>query len=350
MLRYPDRNTAHPSLSRLRYTGGFFIGPKVSTYARPHLSFVDQLALLKSRGLTVSNDATALSYLRRLGYYRLSAYWYPFRKREMKEVDGKLSYVVYDAFQPGSTFQAAVDLYVFDKKLRMLVMDGLERVEVAIRVDIAHHLGQLDTFAHTRAGLLHGDFAVKLGKSGKTAHSEWLAKHDSLIERSKEDFVSHYKAKHGLPLPVWVAIEVWDFGLLSHFFAGMKYADKAALAQRFGVPDPGLMESWLRTLNYLRNIAAHHSRLWNRNMVDQPKMPKVGQIPVFDACLPTVNVSRPYATLCILSFLMRQICPSSTWQQRVKALMQAFPTVAVPRLEVAGMGCHKGWDAEAFWT
>ncbi|MGB1091986.1 MAG: hypothetical protein ACPGYX_07675 [Oceanobacter sp.] len=53
------------------------------TYSRPWLSFADQLAQLKSRGMRVTDDAAALSYLERIGYYRLSAYWYPYRHFEV---------------------------------------------------------------------------------------------------------------------------------------------------------------------------------------------------------------------------------------------------------------------------
>ena len=340
-----------PSLFVERLTGGFFIGDFLSsTYNRPHLSVADQLALVKQRGLSVSDDATALSYLRRLGYYRLSAYWFPLRAKTLTTVGGKLVRQVSNNFVPGATFQSAVDLYVFDKALRMLVVDALERIEVAIRVDVAHYLGQVDTFAQVKPNLLHGHFSRKVqARSGMTKHAEWLVKLDLLTEKSKEDFVSHYKNSYGLPLPIWVSIEVWDFGLLSNFFAGMLETDKRALAQRFGVPDPAVMESWLRTLNYVRNLAAHHSRLWNRNMIDQPKMPSAGDIPMFDPVLATINVARPYASLCIISYLMKQICPNSSWQARMVNLFSRFPEVPAPPTDISATGCQPGWEREGFW-
>jgi len=255
-----------------------------------------------------------------------------------------------DAFVVGATFEAAVRLYVFDKRLWMLVLDAIERLEVALRVDIAYNLGQKDPFAHINASLLHGHFSVKLQKSGKTRHQEWLEKLDDLTDRSKEDFVAHFRAKYGNPLPIWVVIELWDFGLLSNFYAGMKPADRVALAIRFGVPDDTLMSSWLRTLNYIRNIAAHHSRLWNRNMIDQPKMPSAGQIPIFDPYLSTINIGRPYATLCILAYLMSQVCPRSQWRQRVLALLRSFPATGIQSVDVLAMGCHPGWENEPFWN
>ena len=115
----------------------------MSTYRKPYLTFEQQLDLLKSRGLEVTNDSVALEYLRRLGYYRLSGYWYLCRKlialpaHQSKPVRPQRE----DNFLPGSKFQDAVELYVFDKKLRLLILDAIERVEVAFRVDIAYLLG-----------------------------------------------------------------------------------------------------------------------------------------------------------------------------------------------------------------
>lgn len=125
--------------------------PIMSRYRKPYLTFEQQLDLLKSRGLEVTNDNTALEYLRRLGYYRLTGYWYPCRKlipaekQQSKPIRPRRS----DEFMIGSRFQDIVALYVFDKKLRLLILDAIERIEVAFRVDIAYLLGEKDPFAYT---------------------------------------------------------------------------------------------------------------------------------------------------------------------------------------------------------
>jgi len=114
----------------------------MSTYNKPYLTFQQQLELLKARGLEVTDDATALSYLSRIGYYRLSAYWYSQRRTSLVQDPStkKISVHREDDFHPGSRFQHALELYVFDKRLRLLVLDAIERIEVAIRVDIAYQL------------------------------------------------------------------------------------------------------------------------------------------------------------------------------------------------------------------
>lgn len=283
----------------------------MSKYTKPYKTFEQQLQILKSRGLEVTNDDMALEYLRRLGYYRLSGYLYPCRKliplqkAQVKPIRPRRE----DDFMPGARFQDAVELYVFDKRLRLLILDAIERIEVAFRVDIAYLLGARDTFAYDNPSLLHGNFTKKIDlKTGNTRHKDWLIKHDQLIHRSKEDFVEHYKEKYGLPLPIWVAIELWDFGLLSTFYKGMAVNDKSEISAKYNIPDFQIMESWLRCLNYVRNVVAHHSRLWNRNLIDQPKLAKKGEIPAFDALINNIQVtSRIYIVLCILAHFMRQV-------------------------------------------
>jgi len=191
------------------------------SYSRPWLSYEQQLQQLKDRSMQVTDDAAALSYLERIGYYRLSAYWYPFRHKEFDE-SGRLSRVT-DSFIPNTELRDAVKLYLFDKKLRLLSLDALERIEIALRVDIAHLLGRLDTFAHTKPDKLHKSFANKTKGNGKlTAFNAWNQKRIYVETRSKEDFVEHYKERHGPDLPIWVAVETWDFGALSQLFAMMK--------------------------------------------------------------------------------------------------------------------------------
>ncbi len=324
----------------------------MSTYNKPYLTFEEQLKLLRSRGLEVTNDHSALENLRRLGYYRLSGYWYPCRQPIPSSQLHPLKHSRpqrKDEFISGSRFQDVVELYVFDKKLRLLMLDAIERVEVSFRVDVAYLLGKKDRFAYNNSSLLHGNFTKKIDpKTGRTKYQEWLVKHDQLIQRSKEDFVEHYKAKYGLPLPIWVAIELWDFGLLSTFYKGMTVQDKTDIAAKYGIPDFQIMESWLRCLNYVRNVVAHHSRLWNRNLIDQPKLAKKGVMLAFDSFLGNIHItSRIYIVMCILAHFMNHVCPRSTWRMRLVELVQSFPKSA--HMKVKDMGFPDNWENHIFW-
>lgn len=325
------------------------------SYTKPWTSIEHQLATLQARGLGVTNRAKALNCLQRIGYYRLSGYWFAFRQRSLlasslplptdETKKPKQTKVVLDDFKPAATFQNAVDLYVFDKKLRMLAMDALERIEIALRVDIAHTLGQLDAFAYLKSDLFHSEFSQVLDKkTGLTKHHAWLTKHAQLIGRSKEEFVNHNRNKYGQPLAIWVACEVWDFGTLSTLFGGMREAEQDAISARYGVHNGRVFATWLRSLNYLRNVCAHHSRLWNRNIVDQPKLPAAADLPwvaPFEA--DTHARARCYLLICMLRHLLQVINPTSSWPQRMKAHLQSFPDLNHLGLNLMGMGAAEGW-------
>lgn len=320
-------------------------------YARPWMSFPDQLELLKSRGMEVSDERAALSYLERIGYYRLSAYWYPFRLWTMQQdaQSGRITHQRTDQFMAGARFVDAANLYLFDKKLRLTVLDALERIEVALRVDIAYLLGKRSAFAHLDAGELHPGFSGKVLRDGRTAHQAWCLRHAQLVARSREDFVKHYHEKHGPDLPIWVAVEVWDFGTMSQLFAMMKVADQQRIAAKYGVGDWKVFQSWLRSLSYLRNLVAHHSRLWNRNVVEQPKLPKLGEISWCDAFAGKSDLlAKPFLLLAICRHLVRLICPGTEWNLRLRQHLQTFPPqhVAQPR-SIADMGTPPGW--EGWW-
>lgn len=326
-------------------------------YSKPWKSYADQLDHLIARGLHVTDRALAIDYLERIGYYRLSGYWFPFRERSglacrldessRKPKSVKVEHIALDEFKPGATFQNAVDLYVFDKKLRLLVLDGLERIEIALRVDLSHVLGKLNTFAYLRAELFHDDFSIQLDKkTGLSRHHVWLTKHANLIIRSNEEFVRHNKEKYGLPLAIWVACEVWDFGTMSTLFNGMRETEQDAIAREYGISNGRIFATWLRSLNYLRNVCAHHSRLWNRNIVDQPKLPTAAELPWVARYEPDAHArARCFLLLMIARHLLHVVNPRSSWPERVKAHLLAFPDLAHLELDLVGMGAPTNWEA-----
>jgi abortive infection bacteriophage resistance protein len=151
------------------------------TYAKPWKSYEEQLDLLIARGMQIPERDRALDYLRRVGYFRLSGYWFAFRERSgpliMLDKQGKkprklkVETLPLEQFKHGTTFQNAVDLYVFDKRLRLLAMDALERIEIALRVDVSHTLGKQDAFAYLDPEKFHNNFSNKLDpNSGVSQH------------------------------------------------------------------------------------------------------------------------------------------------------------------------------------
>lgn len=309
---------------------------------KPWKSFEDQLEVLIKRGLEVSDNGTAIQYLDRIGYYGLSGYWYLFRQLDTNSAQGFRT----SEFIKGSRFEDAVNLYVFDKKLRLFALDAIERIELAIRVDIAYLLGKKDIFAHENPECLHGNFAkrwIKEGREGEgfTEHQLWLQKHRELVKRSKNiPFVQHYLSKYG-KLPIWVAIELWDFGCISRLFPGLKHADKEFIANKYGVDNSKVFSGWLRSLNYIRNVSAHHGRLWNINILEPSRQDRSHQF------LKEIRHSKPFYYFCIMAIMLNEVCPNSSWKERFIQLCSEFPVPNNKAVSLTNFGVIEGWE-EAF--
>jgi abortive infection bacteriophage resistance protein len=307
-------------------------------------SYSDQLQILKDRGLLIDDEPRALADLERIGFYCLSGYWYPFRQLKAQPVG--LAYRESE-FIDGSKFEDAVALYAFDKSLRLLALDALERIERAIRVDVAHLLGKHDSFAQYTPSLFHGNFArraISHGRNaGRTEHAVWLDRYEGLVHQNRRQaFVAHNLTKHG-KLPIWVAIEIFDFGALSRLFAGMQFNDKSRIAAKYGLATGRELEQWLRSLNMIRNVAAHHSRLWNMNVLE------LSPVPPSEPEWQSLHNSRPFLYFCIIQALMLKINPGSGWGRRFKALAGAFPEPYNKAVTATDFGIVPGWEAWRIW-
>ncbi len=138
-----------------------------------------------------------------------------------------------------------------------------------------------------------------------------------MLRRSRrEPFITHHKSKYDGRLPVWVAIEVWDFGLLSRLFEGLQFKDKNHIAKKYGLADGDTMAKWIRSLNFIRNVSAHHSRLWNINVLEPSPCPDHW---------PDIKNTKPFLYFAIMAQLMGVICPNSTWLPRLVELLKACP-------------------------
>ncbi len=309
-------------------------------YSKPHLPVADQLLLLKQRGLIITNDVKCTDFLHRVGYYRLSGYWHPMRQTTTNAATGAITHL--DDFKPGSECSDLIDLYIFDKKLRMLMLDAIERVEVGLRVEMALLLSQRDPWAHRQSAHVHPQFV----RQAKKNHAEWIKKMDEKEQFSREEFVEHFFKKYTSALPMWMAIELWDFGMLSTLLSGMKIADRSALATHFALPRWELLTTWVRAINNTRNVCAHHGRLWNRALIERPSPPKVGEVANLDPAV--FNNTRLYSVAVALRWFLLKLNPTTTWSSRLKAHFATFPTS--PHYQVSQTGFPQGWEALPYWT
>lgn len=303
-----------------------------------HLTHADQVAILKTRGLIISDDAVAVRALAHYGYYRLAGYSFPLREPE--QGNG-----VPPPFKSGASLDLVCQIAEFDKSLRLLVLNAIETVEIATRVAIAYRLGRIDAEAHMKPTFLDGNFSR--GKPSK--HDRWMEKYADTVASSKEEFVIHHNHEYGGKMPIWVGIELWSFGMLSRFYEGMKHKDRAFVANSFGALDAAVFGSWLRNLSFARNVAAHHSRLWNRTNPEVPSLPDKLRAPrLVHLTTPDARRTKVYATLCILRCLLT-ICQSDQeWHTKLKKLARTFPTT--PLITLGAAGFPPDWDTLPLWS
>ncbi|TCO46373.1 abortive infection bacteriophage resistance protein [Kribbella antiqua] len=319
----------------------------MTAYTKPHLSFDDQVQLLKSRGMVIDDPAAASDLLSVVGYYRLSGYWYPYRRRLGPAQRD-------DRFVEGTTFAAVVRLYDTDRRLKLHVLDAIERVEIALRVMISFTLGKRGAYAHLNRSNLDGQFTQARGRE-PSRYDEWVAKLVGAQARSTEDFVVHFQQKYDGRLPVWVVTEILDFGSTAHLYRGLKAADRNAIARDLDVVDQtGLgnghaLGNWLRVLNYVRNICAHHSRLWNRHLVYKIASRQLAHVSdLRHLTAPDVPPHRIYSMLCVLAFLVERVGQGTDWASRLRQLL----SMEIPACgrSLAELGFPEGWAAHRPWA
>lgn len=321
-------------------------------YLKPYEDIPQQLQRLQNRDMEIGDIELSTHSLNTIGYYRLSAYWYPMRipiRNEKNRIIGRA-----DNFEQGTTLQNCVEHYLFDKKLKLLIWDAIERIEIDLRTKLTLLLGQYGAFAHRDLNIFDPKFNKNTirNSSNITQYQDYINSLDKCENRSKskEEFSKHFFGKYTEEdnLPIWISTEIWEFSIISRLYDGLKTQHRFAIANQYGLVDPKIMRSWLLSLNFLRNTCAHHSRLWNRKI---PQMPKIPNTPKFSHFAHIINEpnarERLYAVLLVLNHLTRHNTPNTQWHRRVVDLMQRFPASRYTSLK--SMGFPNDWDKQKIW-
>ena len=321
---------------------------------KPHRGYPDLVALLESRGMVIPDKARAERKLAQIGYYRLSGFWYPCRQIK-KDAVGQ--YVIDpasgnpvrdDTFQPGTNFHDILDLYLFDKKLRQLMLDAIERIEIHARSVIAHEMGYHDSLAYQNQSFVNPKtYRAWIDTRGNSRNiwQEWLAKQDAQIERSREDCIVWHR-NQAKAIPFWVAVEAWDFGIMSKYFEILNGRYQNRIGARLNIANPRILKCWLQEINTLRNRCAHHTRIWNQSFASP--LPFSSDKYFQDLSLTPNALTRMYGMICVLWFLVRQIGPSSRWLNHVADLIDSKPAIDCCPNTAMGFSDNSGFPRGRF--
>jgi abortive infection bacteriophage resistance protein len=286
--------------------------------------YSEQLQLLKDRGLKIKSDAKVLYLLERLSYYRLSGYWH------VLLTDDKEAH----KFREGANFETAFRLYRFDRDLRLLVLRDIEKIEVAIRAKMTYIL------SHS-----YSSFWFRNNELFKKAKDldETLRRLKNEYDKSDEQYIKAFKNRYSNNFPPsWMLLELTSFGSLSMLYNQLKpLPEKKEISDFFGL-DAKTFSSWLHSLNYIRNVCAHHSRLWNRELQVPPRRLLSPHFTwLSDDTAPNNKV---YYILSIMLYLLSSVNAKNQLIYRLKVLLKKYPDV-----DVAALGFPVNWEKEPLW-
>jgi abortive infection bacteriophage resistance protein len=299
-------------------------------YPKPSLTPENHIAKWKGRGLIVLDEDEAKHYLEFIGYFRLSAYARPFQDSEQHA----LAAATDKPFREGTTFKDILNLYVFDRELRLLVMDAVERIEVAVRACISntmcHKFGPhwfmdknlfYQSFRHENLiRKIEHEVGIKAGQNAPDGEHH-------------EPFINHYYKNYGDPYlpPAWIVAEMLSIGSWSKIFSGIKSSEeRKAIALHFKQVE-SVLQGWLHVVSHARNLCAHHSRLWNRRFVIKSELSR-------KHAEQAATNDRFYAVFLILRDLMMVVSPKSEWEQRIFRLFLEHSCIPIE-----AMGFVAGW-------
>lgn len=292
-------------------------------FNKPPFTYLQQLEQLQERGLQIPNIEKVTHLLESISYYRLSGYWYPLLVDKENHT-----------FKKSATFDTAFNLYCFDRELRVLIIQELEKIEVSIRAKMIYLL------SHQNGAFWYQD--TNLFKN-QISHSKTLVSLDNEYNRSDADFIVSFRNKYSNPLPPsWMLLELTSFGTLSSLFSNLKPTrTKRTIANYFGL-DENTFASWMHSIVYIRNVCAHHSRLWNRVMSIQPIKP-INTRKTWLANSAVAN-NKTYFILSMVLYLLQTINPKNSFSRRFQNLLAKYPNV-----DSRAMGFPSNWKDEIIW-
>ena len=275
--------------------------------------------------MLMEDDRKVESYLLNIGYHRLSAYIYPFYKSPKSDLKLK----------EGTNFEQVLTLYRFDKKLRILLFNEIEKIEVAIRSVLAN-IGcqELDD----RYWITKPAYFANADKFNQT-----LAVIEKELTSSKEDYIEDFRRNYveNYP-PAWMITEVLSFGNLNYIYSNVASNQlMKRIAEYFGLK-PQVFTSWLTVLANLRNMCCHHARVWNRDFMLKPAEPRKTKYAWIGTL--KMNKKRIYYRVCIIRYFLSSISPNNNFNEKLLELLTNFPSV-----DIAAMGFNKEWKNEDLW-
>lgn len=295
-------------------------------YTKAPFTTKEIISKLQKKGLLISNLQGAEQFLLHVSYYRFSSYLINFQDLKNNKT-----------FLHNTDFNDVMQLYDFDCKLRFLLLGAIEKIEISVRTCL------INTYS-----LSHGtNWYENLNLfENPSKHQELLVRIDELLKKNaNEKFIKHYNTNYDSSKrpPSWMVFETFTLGTLSNLFSLIKTDNtKKQVAWIFKIKAPFILESWLHTLTYIRNIVAHHNRLWNRELAIKPAILKK-PIGTWIDCN-SIQKNRLYLAISSIQYLLNAISLDNTFSYQLKELFKEYPKV-----DLSKMGFPSNWEKQPLW-
>lgn len=295
---------------------------------KPARSIADQISLLQQRGMQFYDISNAPHYLKNISYYRLKGYWWDMQLNTQSH-----------QFSAGSFFEDVIERYNFDRHFRLILLDAIERIEIALRTNLIYEMSMAHgPFWYTNLALF----------SNVYYHIRHLSKLQNDFQFSSEIFAVDHKRRYpNIEPEAWKIFEVASFGTLSKFYKNIRHnlLAKSAIANGMGLNLHNELSSWLEAITYVRNIVAHHSRLYSREMVKRPIL-SINNPSGAWLNLPIVEQQKKRVfliTSCMI-YLCNKITPNHQIKSKIKTLISQNPNIQIHKI-----GFHNNWQNQDLW-
>ena len=273
-------------------------------------SIDEQLEILRSRGLTITDDEKAKDFLLRNNYYRISGYSLTLRKN--------------DQFSKTATFQNIVDIYNFDHELRHIILQYIEIIEVQMKSVYAYEF----TKVHGPVGYLDASFFTDSQK-----HKEIIDKANQQKKQrlSHEAYLKHFVNDLHQDIPLWAYVDLLTISDISFLYSISEQAIKDAVAQIFGLTmnkGSNILGSYMHSMTIIRNLCAHGSRIYNRLFEQKPSLNKREKALLIKNADGTIDNAHFYGFVLI----MKRLLPTDNFKemkQAITALTKKYPFVRI---------------------
>ena len=293
-------------------------------------SVPDQVQHLVDRGMAVNNRGTAERSLTHIGFERLSSYWKPFESSK----PGKQG----NLFVSGTLFSSALSRYLFDQRLRSHLLEAFSFIEVSIRIQWARQLAY---------GSRHGEYAHLDAALFGQHHAENLKELERNYRQLASQQIANQQVTDFQKQPIWDVIHAMSFGQLSKWYSSLSGRKiRQSISQSYGM-DESILSSALRHLTRVRNICAHHERLWDLNLTTGLKIPNtLGSDPETAKAFNRQVRDKVYNAIVMTAHLMEVITPHGYWPERFLELKNADAQKFVPEVD---MGFPANWADHGIW-